>query len=129
MVKFAPESEQSEFNQGIATLMRIHSALLELGAATANSNYTKQYRFLKVLYKEVKPVMNDTERTKAKELKKDTDDAFNELLKAMNTKNKRIERKHINKFDEFEEYLRDMIQIHNCGLPQKRDPRYALANK
>lgn len=129
MVKWAPENEQSEFNQAIATLMRIHSALLELGHATSTNNPRKKYYFLKVLKFEVKPVMNDKERTENEKYEKDIEIANNEINKAYSNKTFKVNRDTIKKLDIYEEFLRDVIQRHNLGLPQKKDPRYALANK
>ena len=129
MVPFSPEQEQSEFNQGIATLMRIHSCLLELIIASTENNYVRHYELLRVLYKELRPMMNDTERKEFNEYGKDMERAHTELRLALGRGHKTINKNIIDRFDHFELELRDIIQKHHMGLPQKKDSRYALSSK
>jgi len=142
MVKWAPEDEQSDFNQGVATLQRIHSALLELALTTIHSDHLKRYKVLMVLYKELRPMMSEktkkdvktqkvlqSEREEFKKLKENADDGFNKLSEAIRKKKNKINRQWLTCFDDLEMELRDLIQKKGMGLPQKRDPRYALAGK
>jgi len=142
MVQWAPEQEQSDFNQGLATLQRIHSALLELALSTMHADYLKQYRVLQVLYKELRPMMNEnskkdvktgkeilSERETFAKLKADADESFDKLVDAYNKKKSKVGKDLLKSFDELEYELRDLIQKKGMGLPQKRDPRYALAGK
>jgi len=109
--------------------MRIHSTLIELNIATAHIDFLKQYYYLKVLYKELKPVMNDKEREQFKVLKEKIENSYSKILEARALKQVKIDRSVVLALDEFEEEMRDIIQKKNLGLPKKMDSRYALAGK
>jgi hypothetical protein len=129
MVEYSPEREQSDFNQAIATLMRIHSALLELNIATKEYRHSNKHALLCILYQEVRPMLNDKERLEFKTAKDTLDLANRDLLKVINQRKKVIPGKIINVFNEFEQALRDMVQKKGMGLPPKADSRYALKGK
>ena len=130
-MEWTPEEEQSEFNQAIASLQRIHSSLLEIDAAVFNEDYKKYYKALLLFWREMDCVLNDKERTAIKELKATSDDNWDKLKNAYSQKAGpvSIDKNVIQSFENLEMELRRLMQNHNMNFPKKSDPRYALINK
>jgi len=106
--------------------MRIHSVLIEINIAAIDQNYTSKYKLLKILYQELRPMMNPTERKDFANANNILDMANKDRNDSMNKNGKVIPGKIVNVFDDFEQALRDIIQKKNMGLPQKADSRFAL---
>lgn len=129
MATFAPDEEQSEFNQAIASLYRIHSALIEIDIATLQTDLIKQYKSLLVLYKEVYPLLNDKERQAIKPHKIEADLNY-ALLQELLSAKKNPYRKSIHaSFEQFELQLRDYMHKHKLGLVTKGDAHFALSSR
>lgn len=131
VMDWTPEEEQSEFNQAIASLQRIHSSLLEIDAAVFNEDYRKYYKALLLFWREMDCVLNEKEREKVKSLKTISDDNWDKLKNAYNQKagTLSIDKTVVQSFEDLEMELRRLMQNHNMNFPKKADPRYALANK
>lgn len=128
-MEWTPEEEQSEFNQAIASLQRIHSSLLEIDAAIYNEDYRKYYKALLLFWREMDCVLNTKERENIKTLKDKADDNWRKLTEAYQQKNVSISKEILQSFEDLEIELRRLMQNHNMNFPKKADPRYALSNK
>jgi len=123
------EKYQSEFNSGIAKLMRIDKIKQGLIIATINNDYGLQFRCLKAYYKELISVMKDEDDNKQRDKFKDVRKNYNEYRKALTNGKKSIPMNIIDAFEDWEVELRNLDQKYGMDMPKKADPRFLMAGK
>lgn len=125
------ESDQSEFNSGLASLQRLHEIKKWIDFATIRNNPHQLFNHLKAFYKELNPILSQDKKGQHKserELQKDMlekcEKGFKDLL------NNEIEvEAYIQLLDDWELQLRDLEQAHGLNMPLKSDGRFALGRK
>ena len=119
--------DQSEFNAGIATLMRLDAIKKQLIDDNLGDNYLQRYRDLAAYYLELVSIIKD----KDEEIYNpffDTHKKNFRLLRAMYSKNTlMIPLNLIDWLDTYEMKLRNLEQSYGLNIPKKLDPRFALA--
>jgi len=123
------EEQQSEFNSGIAKLMRLDNIKKGLIIATINNDYDLQFRCLKAYYKELIPVMNDTDDDAQREMFKKVRKSYNKYREAIRKGKKSINMDIIDVIEDWEVELRNLDQKYGMDMPKKADPRYAMAGR
>lgn len=130
------ESDQSEFNSGIATLQRLHEIKKWLASATIQDNPTMLFFHLKAFFKELYPIFS--KEKKDKEDKKDKkqsereeqEEFYQSCLEAVNEykKEKDVDKKNelMQGLDVWELSLRDLEQKHGLNMALKGDGRFSL---
>jgi len=123
------EYDQSEFNAGIATLMRIDAIKRGLNTATIMNDPQSKFRFLKAYFLEMIGILTDEDDEKQKERYKEIFMNYREFEKAQLLGKKQVPLSLIHSFDEWEFELRNLEQSYGLNLPKKQDSRFAMAGK
>lgn len=124
MEKEYNDSEMSEFNSGIATLMRINEIKKWLAAVTIDGNLMSYLKHIKMYYKELYPMMTTEKELHEKKWKQ---------VRTIETKLKKNEKLtpeesiFLKDLDNWELELRSMEQEKGMNLPRKTDARWAMA--
>jgi hypothetical protein len=118
------DAEKSEFNAGIAALMRVHEYKKWLGALTDSKDIKEYIKFLKMFYKELHPMMNPKER----ELNEPKFQGVRHLLMRIRS-NDEITQVEIDGLEDWELELRDIDQVKNMNIPKQSDGRQALSKR
>ena len=121
-------SDQAEFNQGIAYLMRMDEILKMIDVASIEGNIGKHYRLLNTLYKELYPMLVGKTDKKTKvtdlELVKEFESMRQVVLHAINNN---LARNLVGEYlDAWEKELRKVMQEKGLNMPRKDDPGYAM---
>ena len=123
------ESEQSEFNSAIATLIRIDMIKKGLIESTVRENINMQWRFLKAYFKELISVLSDKDEPKQIEI-------YRKLATMMKEYGSLKQRGAVNpmpgiidELDNWEINLKNLEQSYGMNMPKKVDPRYAMGGR
>lgn len=116
-------TEQPTFNMAIATLERINNLLVQISTEQIRRRTILIQRLLYELYKEIYPFMNDEERTTTltKWLKLRESGVFQDP----NGKTT-FRPELLNQLDQFDFYLRDLLNKHDLLMPKSKDPSDAF---
>lgn len=128
------ESELSEFNAAIATLMRIHEIKKWLAVATEQDNLYFYYKHIKMFYKELAPMFKTTkEKDAGKDIQteKELQEAFWEAARILNfnTTDEKEKKEILIFLEEWELELRQIEQDKGMNLPKKPDARWSLSRR
>lgn len=122
------EQDMSEFNAGIAKLMRLDKIKRGLIVANMNRNYDLMYRCLTAYFKELISVMNDEDDKIQKERFDEVRKSYNEYIAAIKSGKKSISQSVVNNLEDWEIELRNIDQKYGLEMPKKSDPRFAMAS-
>lgn len=126
------EADQSEFNAGIATLMRINEIKKWLDICTIKGDPIEHFKHLKAFWKEIDSQLPE----KPKDKKQETVSIQHEQQEKYNIMNNHY-KNYINKklkkilfidyLDYWEIELRRLEQTYGLNMPKKSDGRWAMA--
>lgn len=113
--------ELTVFNMGIATLERIHTILVSMNQSSVSGNPLETKRYLKILYKETYPFLNDDEKKAIKE-------SWKKINENIYVKDNIIQysRGIQTSMDNVELWLRDKLKQKGLLMAQGEDPKFAL---
>jgi len=125
------ETNQSEFNSGIATLQRLDEIKKWLLFATTKNDSSMLFFHLKAFFKELYPIFNKEKKGKEKSERNQQETAYTSCLNAINDyKKNREDANKLNdamqKLEAWEFLLRDSEQQHGLNMRLKADGRFAL---
>lgn len=122
--------QQTEFNAGIATLMRINEIKKGLIIATVNENWNMKFRYLKAYYFELISIMKDDKEEEEQDIIfKDVRKSYNQYLDAVAKGKKSIAVSTLDKIEDWEKILRNIEQKYGMNMPKQADYRFALMSK
>ena len=121
------ESDQTEFNAGIATLMRLDAIKRELIKDVEAENYLSRYRHLAAYYLELVSILKDKEEEELTPKFKKHQDNYRQLKELIEDKKNKYPRALIDWLDDYEIELRNAEQRYGLNMPKKADPRFAMA--
>lgn len=119
------ESEQAEFNAGIATLQRMDELKRWLDISTVRDDYPQLFLYLKAYYKEL---MGCNFKDPDKQIMTDLYVEVRNII--INYQNKgTISIEQLDTIDDFELRLRALEQSIGLNMPKKKDSRWGMARK
>jgi hypothetical protein len=135
------DGDKSEFNAGIAALMRVHEAKKWLLALTDTNNILEYIKYLKMFYKELYPMMT----TKKNKIRNDKNEFVDEEKSEREREQEnyklcqqiryrilagdKLTNLDRNFLEQWELELRDIDQQKDMNIPRKGDMRYALSSR
>lgn len=112
------EGSQAKFNMGLAYLQRLDILLYNINYFCLKRDYRNMKLFLDRLYAEIKSAMQPKEKEECNKLKKDTHHYYNPALQVNYNG-------FWDKLEDYEDFLRNMLKVHNMMMPEMADPRQA----
>jgi len=135
------DGDKSEFNAGIAALMRVHETKKWLLALTDTTNILEYIKYLKMFYKELYPMMT-TKKNKVRNAQNEFVDEEKSEREQQEDNYKicqqiryrllsgdKITNDERNSLEQWELELRDIDQQKDMNIPRKGDMRFALSSR
>lgn len=122
------EQDQSDFNSGIATLMRIDEIKKHILMCTEAENNMGKFRYLFDYYMELSPLFKGDDGEDQYKKFKYMKGQYNKI-KNSRINGKPIRADAITYLDDWELELRRLEQEYGLNMPKKKDARYSLGRK
>ena len=119
--------DQSEFNAGIATLMRLDAIKKQMINDNLEENYLQLYLDLATYYKELVSIITDKDELEFKPLFDQHKKNYQQFKAGWNGNKKNIPMALVDWLDEYEIKLRNLEQRYGLNIPKKLDARYGLS--
>jgi len=135
------DGDKSEFNAGIAALMRVHETKKWLLALTDTTNILEYIKYLKMFYKELYPMMTTkknkvrnaqnefVEEEKSEREQQEDNYKLCQQIRYRILSGDKITNDERNSLEQWELELRDIDQQKDMNIPRKGDMRFALSSR
>jgi len=118
--------EQSEFNMGVSYLGRMNFFIYEVDMAARSLDVFNWFHTLMVLFRELSPSMDDTEKEKWQEKRKQINYKISKYLKQRELGKTEVSPDLYDSLDEFNIFIMDLLQSSGLLNKMKEDAGVAL---